>query len=353
MTKRFLGAAAMTALATAGMGVGAAHAEASTDISGRIYANASSISEKIDGVKTAKDGVGLDVKRFYLGVDHKFDDIYHVAVTTDFTYSSATGLTDVYIKKAYGEANISPELDLRIGATDLPWVPFVEDLYGYRYVENVLIDRLKFGTSSDWGIHAKGKLGGIVSYAVAVVNGGGYKKLQRSKSVDLEGRVSVEPVKGLVAGVGGYTGKLNQDIQGGAPTMHTYTRYDAVIGYKTDLFAVGAEYMHAKNLKQILTVATDSADGYSGWVTVKPTKQVAVFARYDHAKPSKTLQPTLKNDYFNVGVEYTATKTVNFSLVYKNEQNKNGNWGTSNVTGTGTVLKDAYNEVGLWTQFKF
>jgi hypothetical protein len=352
MTKRILGIGAMTVLATAGMGLGAAHADSSTDISGRIYANASSISEKIDGVKTSKDGIGFDVKRFYLGVDHKFDSIWHVAVTTDFTYSSATGLTDVYIKKAYGEANFSPALDVRIGSTDLPWVPFVEDIYGYRYVENVLADRMKFGTSADWGIHVKGKFG-ILSYAGAVVNGGGYKKLTRSKSVDFEGRISVEPIKGLTAAVGGYTGKLDADVTG-VTTFHTATRLDALVAYKTKFFNIGGEYMHAKNWKQVLSAATDSADGFSVFGAVHPGMGFSVFARYDHTKPSKTLQPTLKNDYFNVGVEYTAAKTVNIALVYKNEQNKNGGWGTSNLSGgNAATLKDKYDEIGLFTQFKF
>ena len=350
MTKRILGMAAMTAIATTAMGAATASAAGTTDISGRIYADMSSISENIDGVKTSKDGFGFDVKRFYLGVDHGFDDIWHVAVTTDFTYSSATGLTDVYIKKAYGEAKFSKALNVRIGSTDLPWVPFIEGLYGYRYVENVLADRTKFGTSADWGVHVKGTVG-ILSYAGAVVNGGGYKHLQRSKSVDFEGRVSVEPIKGLVAGIGGYTGKLNKDMTG-TTTFHTATRLDAVISYKTDFFNVGGEYMHAKNWKQVAAAPTDSADGFSVWAAVHPGMGFAVFGRYDHTKPSKKLQPTLKNDYFNVGVEYTAAKTVNIALVYKNEKNKNGNWATSNLSG-GAGINHKYNEIGLFTQFKY
>jgi hypothetical protein len=350
MTKRILGVAAMTAIATAGIGIATANAAATTDINGRIYADASSISNNIDGVKTSKDGFGFDVKRFYLGVDHGFDSIWHVAVTTDFTYSSATGLTDVYIKKAYGEAKFSKALDVRIGSTDLPWVPFVEDIYGYRYVENVLADRMKFGTSADWGIHVKGTVG-ILSYAGAIVNGGGYKHLQRSKGVDFEGRVSIEPIKGLVAAVGGYTGKLNKDVTG-VTTFHTATRLDALVAYKTKFFSVGGEYMHAKNWNQVTAAPTDSADGFSIFASVHPGMGFAVFGRYDHTKPSKKLQPTLKNDYFNVGVEYTATKTVNIALVYKNEQNKNGSWGTSNL-GSGGVLKNKYDEIGLFTQFKF
>ncbi len=45
---------------------------------------------------------------------------------------------------------------VRLGEADMPWVPYVEDVYGHRYVENVLVDRLKFGTSADWGLHAGG-----------------------------------------------------------------------------------------------------------------------------------------------------------------------------------------------------
>ncbi len=125
-----------------------------------------------------------------------------------------------------------------------------------------------------------------------------------------------------------------------------------MISYKTSFFSIGGEYMSAKNWKQVTSALSDKADGFSVFGSVHPMKAVAVFARYDHTKPSKTLQPTLKNDYFNVGVEYTATKTVNFALVYKNEKNKNGNWGTSNLSG-GTGINHSYDEVGLWTQFKF
>ena len=44
---------------------------------------------------------------------------------------------------------------------------------------------------------------GMVSYNVAVVNGGGYKNPTRSRGMDLEGRVSVQPVAGLTLAVGG------------------------------------------------------------------------------------------------------------------------------------------------------
>jgi hypothetical protein len=110
------------------------------------------------------------------------------------------------------QAKLNDAFAVRIGAADLPWVPFVEGLYGYRFVENTLIDRTKFGTSSDWGVHVLGSFGnGLVSYAVSAINGAGYKTLSRSSNtIDLEGRVSVNPIKEVTLAVGGYTGKLGK-----------------------------------------------------------------------------------------------------------------------------------------------
>ena len=145
-----------------------------TKISGRLYYDLTNIDDSSKGVKTDKSGFAFDIKRFYLGVDHKFDDRWSMNLTTDFQYSSAISSTEIYLKKAYVQYTLSDAFVLRAGSADLPWVPFAEGAYGMRYVENTLIDRLKFGTSADWGVHAGGKLaGGSVEYAVAALNGNG------------------------------------------------------------------------------------------------------------------------------------------------------------------------------------
>jgi hypothetical protein len=160
-----------------------------TQVSGRMYYDFTNIDDSSKGAKTDKSGTAFDIKRFYLGVDHKFDDKWAVNLTTDFQYSSAIGATELYIKKAYVQYKLSDAFVLRAGSTDLPWVPFAENAYGMRYVENTLIDRLKFGTSADWGVHASGKFaGGSAEYAVAALNGNGYKNPSRGKGVDFEGR---------------------------------------------------------------------------------------------------------------------------------------------------------------------
>ena len=158
-----------------------------TKLSGRLYYDLTNIDDKNRGVKTDKSGFAFDIKRFYLGVDHKFNDQWSMNLTTDFQYSSAISSTEVYLKKAYVQYKLSDAFVLRAGAADLPWVPFAEGYYGMRYIENTLIDRLKFGTSADWGLHAGGKVAdGSMEYAVAALNGNGYKNPSRSKGLDFE-----------------------------------------------------------------------------------------------------------------------------------------------------------------------
>ena len=50
-----------------------------------------------------------------------------------------------------------------------------------------------------------------MSYQVSAINGGGYKNSSRStNTIDLEGRVSVNPIKKIMLAAGGYTGKLGK-----------------------------------------------------------------------------------------------------------------------------------------------
>ncbi|MEI9965557.1 MAG: hypothetical protein WDM92_13700 [Caulobacteraceae bacterium] len=226
--------------------------EGSTSVSGRMYADVTNIDQKINGARPPAasnyNGTNFDIKRFYIGVDHKFNDTFSANVTTDFTYDGSVGATQLYLKKAYLQAKLNPALIVRLGSADMPWIPFVEDIYGYRYVENTLIDRTKFGTSADWGVHALGSMpvGGVtVSYALSAVNGSGYKKPSlgvgtgvRTDAIDVEGRLSAS-MDNFTAAVGGYTGKLGKDVQG-VPTYHQAERFDALLAYAGPRFRSAA-----------------------------------------------------------------------------------------------------------------
>lgn len=328
-----------------------------TKITGRMYYNITNVSQSRDHVGQAANGTSFDIKRFYLGVDHKFDDVFSANLTTDFTYDSGpASATQLYLKKAYLQAKLSDAAVFRLGAADLPWVPFAEDLYGYRYIENTLIDRTKFGTSADWGVHFSGKLyDGVINYAISAVDGAGYKKPFRSNGIDVEGRVNAN-IDDFTIGLGGYVGKLGKDVEGVSAT-HTATRFNAIAAYTNDIVRVGVEYFLANNWNNVTTAASDSADGFSLFGSYKFASQWSVFGRYDWTKPSRDVNAPLKDNYFNVGISYSPAKIVDFALVYKRDKADNGFLSTSNGTigGLAQALgsNGTYDEIGLFGQVRW
>lgn len=335
-----------------------------TSVNGRMYFDVTNVDNKANGVRVPGGGNGtsFDIKRFYVGIDHTFNNIFSANVTTDTTYDGATGAGQVYLKKAYLQAKFAPELTLRLGSADLPWVPYVEDLYGMRYFENVMIDRTKFGTSADWGIHVLGSLfDGIVNYDFAAINGGGYKHIptgggtNRADSFDFEGRVSAV-YEGFNLGAGGYTGKLGTAY--GTTTYHTADRFNVIGAYVADGLRVGVEYFNANDYSAALVSTPgigDSAHGVSTFASYNFLPQWGVFGRYDTVDTNTKTVPGKNNEYYTFGVSYSPTKIVDFSLAWKHEAASGGAIGTSNGTiGSNTGMKTgAYNEFGVWSQLRW
>ena len=336
---------------------------ANTTIGGKAFFNVSNIhqtSTDLAGVKTenAQNGTQTELKRFYFIVDHKFNDIFSANLTTDFRYNANGTSKDtlLFVKKAYLQAKFDPALIVRVGAADLPWVPFDEGLYGYRFVENTLIDRTKFGTSVDWGVHVLGSFANnLVSYQVSAVNGAGYKTLSRSSdTLDLEGRVSVNPLKSITLAVGGYTGKLGKSAANlpDSATPHTAQRFDAMATYTDKRIRAGVEYFTARNWNSVTTAATDKSNGWSAFGSFAFTPKFSAFGRYDWVKPSRDINPAFRDRYFNVGVDYKPIAPLDLALVYKRDRANNGLLSTSNGT-IGGADHGTYDEFGLFGQFAF
>ncbi|MFL6736938.1 MAG: DUF3138 family protein [Sphingomonas sp.] len=350
----------------------------STTISGKAFLNVSNINQTstdLAGNKTdsIQNGTQTELKRFYVGIDHKFNDVFSANITTDFRYNSNYAVASapsrdvlVYVKKAYLQAKLNPAFTIRVGEADLPWVPFAEGVYGYRYVENTLIDRTKFGTSSDWGVHIFGGFGnGLVNYQVSAINGGGYKSLARNtNTIDLEGRIDVHPVKNIVLAAGGYSGKLSKSNDT-VNVEHHATRFNALAAYTDKRIRAGVEYFYAKNWNNILTtpepaeppsVDNDSGHGFSAFGSFAFNPQFNAFARYDWVKPTNfravAVDGDVKDNYLNVGVTYKPIAPIDISLVYKHEKTSNGFLNTSNGN-IGGLDHGKYDEIGLFGQLVF
>jgi hypothetical protein len=194
---------------------------ANTTIGGEVFADFSHITlqnetgtggAKVDAAPT---GTGFDVKRFYFIADHKFNDVWSADLTTDAQFSTAStatvstggtgtttaltnqntsgGVTEVFIKKLYLEGAFDKAFVLHVGSYTSPWAPFVESVYGYRFIDKTSLDRLGLANTADWGINATGVFGqNLVTYSLSVVDGAGYKNPTRTKDVDVEGRVGAD-----------------------------------------------------------------------------------------------------------------------------------------------------------------
>ena len=323
---------------------------ADTKITGRMYFNMSHVSAADSLGNSVERDSGFEFKRFYLGVDHNFDRTFSANVTMDIKEISGVGQA-FYVKKAFLQAKFSPAFTVRLGSADMPWVPYVEGLGGYRHIEKELNDLNGFGTSADWGVHLLGSLAdGHVSYQVSAIDGGGYRNPKLTKTIDLEGRIALE-YNGFNAAIGGYTGRLGKDVEG-ASVYHTASRLNALLAYKGKIdtipFTLGGEYFRATDWKQVTSVASDTSEGYSLFASVTPVDRWSIFGRYDWVTPSMDLNPLQKAKYYNVGVQYSPAKIVDLALVYKRDSAE-GDLKTGNLA-TGQATRD---EIGIYGQFRF
>jgi hypothetical protein len=370
--------------------------------------NENAAGTKID---TPPTGVGFDVKRFYLIVNHKFSDVWAANLTTDAQFSTAStatvctaggtpptcngtttaltnqntsgGVTEVMIKKLYLEGKFDPAFVIHVGAFDNPWAPWVESVYGYRYIEKTTTDRLGFANTADWGLNALGSIGekDFFTYSASVLNGGGYKNPTRTDKVDFEGRVGLKFIDWLQLGAGFYSGHLGQ-VTATNKDFHTNTatRFDALAAVNLGGLKVGAEYFQAKNYKTVNNLATsaygtssivgatatsipvaDKADGVSAFGSFTFSDQWSVFARYDNTKLSKDVAPNLKDQYANLGVAWKPIKPLDFAAVYKHEKVDNGSTSVSagnanssyTIGGANNLRSGTFDEFGVYVQYRF
>jgi hypothetical protein len=415
-TRRFLITSAILASCAGISTAGAAGIDigANTTIGGELFSDFSRIqlqNENATGqrVDTAPNGTGFDIKRLYLIVDHRFNDIFSADLTTDAQFSTAStttvttpppagstttgtataltnqntsgGVTEVFIKKLYLEGAFNKLFVLRVGAYNGAWTSLVESNYGYRYIDKTTTDRLGFANTADWGLHASGVYGAnLVNYQLSVVNGAGYKNPSRTKDVDIEGRIAVNPIEWLTLGGGFYSGHLGQVTAANENfPKHTATRFDGLVAVNIIGIHVGTEWFEAKNYKTVNSLsasvygtsavvntatvgpASDKANGFSSWASYDINSQFNVFARYDNTKLSADINPKLRDEYFNLGAAYKPIKPLDVAVVYKNEKVEHGSNtvsgadanGSYTIGGANSNRYGRFSEYGVYVHYKF
>ena len=86
---------------------------------------------------------------------------------------------------------------LRLGLADLPFVPYEEDLWGYRVQGTVFSDRAGYLTSTDLGVAIGGRFANEYgSWQASLVNGEGWKRSEVGQHKDVHARLTLNPFAG-------------------------------------------------------------------------------------------------------------------------------------------------------------
>ena len=225
------------------------------------------------GFGAEKNDRGFELERSYLGYEYKLNKGLSIKGVMDIGKSN--DVSD-YQRIAYiKNAMVSWKTDnftLNGGLISTTQFNFQEKFWGYRYIMKSFQDQYKFGSSADLGISATYKFADWISADAIIVNGEGYKKVQKNDGLNYGLGITLAPVKGLQVRL---YGGLNEDYEEGKKDIMNMA---AFIGYKNDKFSIGAEYNQMKNANY-----KEGADqsGYSVYTTLNLNKKTALYARYD------------------------------------------------------------------------
>ncbi len=219
------------------------------------------------------DDRGFELERSYLGYEYKLSNGLSVKGVMDIGKSSDVSDYQriAYIKNAMVSWK-KGNLTLNGGLISTTQFNFQEKFWGYRYILKSFQDQYKFGNSADLGISAAYKFADWISADAIIVNGEGYKKIQKNDGLNYGIGVTLTPVKGFQVRL---YGGLNESGQEGKADI---VNMAAFAGYKCEEFTIGAEYNYMQNASN-----TDGNDqcGYSVFTSVKLDKNADIYARFD------------------------------------------------------------------------
>lgn len=225
------------------------------------------------GFGSGNDNRGFELDRSYFGYEYNFGKGLAVKAVMDVGKSSSV---DDYHRIAYiKNAMVSwkrGNMTLSGGLISTTQFNFQEKCWGYRYIMKSFQDEYKFGSSADLGVSVAYRLADWISADAIIVNGEGYKKIQKFDGLNYGLGVTLTPVKGFQIRL---YGGLNESSEVGRKDIVNLATF---AGYKHEKFTIGAEYNQMWNASY-----TGGADqsGYSIFASAKLSKIADLYARFD------------------------------------------------------------------------
>jgi len=323
-------------------------------IGGKMFADFTQVDKA--GTKT----MGMSVTRFYFDTKYKQGN-WLARVTTDInnetgntgasnlaTGNPVVGTTkiaglkrnmNVFLKYAYLEGKFSDAVQLRLGLSHTPWIDYEQHLWKHRFVSKVSSDHYKFDDSSDYGIGLKGDLGaGLANYWVTLTNGGGYGKPNTNGSLDINSRITIDPIENLEISAqyrSGYRGaKTNSTVA--APAAKA-SLIQLLASYGTKEFRVGGNYLKAAAIGNT-SKNDNTAMALWGWYNMG---DMGVFGKYETNNDVNNSAFDSSN-HMVAGVDFHVQKGLTLTAAVDTESTK---------AIAGTTSKTT--KIGLYSEMKF
>lgn len=250
------------------------------------------------GLGAENDDRGFELERSYLGYEYKPGNGLSVKGVMDIGKSSDVSDYQriAYIKNAMVSWETG-NLTLNGGLISTTQFNFQEKFWGYRYIMKSFQDEYKFGSSADLGISAAYRFADWISADAIIVNGEGYKKIQKNEGLNYGLGVTLTPVKGFQIRLYGGLNECGEEGKRDTGNLAAFA------GYKHEKFTIGAEYNYMMNASY-----NEDADqsGYSIFASVNLPKEISLYVRFDDLYS--------KNDWNKVKDESAAILGIQFKL---------------------------------------
>lgn len=257
----------------------------------------------------------FEIQRAYLGYQHNFDSYWTATVKLDIGSPDDVALNSSIKRYAYFKsANIEYRKDrmrFGIGLVDMYHIGFPEKVWGHRYVMKEFQDLHKFGPKADIGIFGVYQLSNRISVDAFIVNGEGYKNIQRDDSYKYGGAITIKASRKLTA-------RIHYDI---TPKEHIQQSFAYYVGYQVKKkVTIGFEGVY-----QINSRSKEGADlyGYSLFGMYHLNDKWELFARIDQINSNwienETNPWNISRDGTAIvgGIQYHPTSFMKFALNYQ------------------------------------
>ena len=257
------------------------------------------------GLFEQNDIRGFEMDRCYLGYEYKLNSGLLAKAVMDIGAPAAT--TDDYNRLAYIKfAQISwTRNNFNLQAGIIPTLLFgtQDKFWGYRYIMQSVQGEYKFGNSADLGISTSYKIADWISADAIIVNGEGYKKIQKKDGLLYGLGTTIEPLKGMMIRL---YANINEDVA----RLNNITNYAMLLGYKNKTFSIGAEYNMVRNLKFI---ANNDKEALSVYGTLFLGEKNKLFARVDKIESLNELYQADDEIGIILGSEFKIGKYINLA----------------------------------------